>query len=560
MDLQELLGKIADMSDDELRAETETLRARFEELSEDLTDENLAEMDRVAGAITAVSEQLNTREEVVSSRQNKAAELRAKIDAVKPESVEAEEVEAPAAEATPEVQAPVTGENEPEVVETREPALVTAAAQPSIAELSSRRPTEMAPVARQKNGRMAVTAAADVPGFSAGQAFPEFEDVGRGFVEKARALAGTSGIRGARYPVARFALDYPEGLVLNPQDPHGNGEKILEALSERNAIVASGGLCAPLEAHYGLENISAASRPVRDSLPQFNAKRGGIRFVEPPHLTDVTGAIDYITADDDAAGGASATKALLTVSCGDIVEVEIAAVTLRLQVGQFSLMTYPEQFRTWYDLALAMHARVAEGRLLAGFSANSTAVTDGQNLGAARDLLESYARLATQYRNRHRMAPESVLEGYLPHWVADMIIADLTRQLPGDDVWKTNRSDVEAMFRDRGVNIHWYLDERAGSGQIFGAQGAGTGNPWITTVEGYLFHPGAFLFLDGGTLDLGVEIRDSALIATNDVQAFMETFENVAFTGIESLRVRNTVCVSGGSSGTVSFTCPGAGS
>jgi hypothetical protein len=38
---------------------------------------------------------------------------------------------------------------------------------------------------------------------------------------------------------------------------------------------------------------------------------------------------------------------------------------------------------------------------------------------------------------------------------------------------------------------------------------------------------GTFLYLDGGTLDLGL-IRDSTLNATNNFEIFAETFENIA--------------------------------
>jgi hypothetical protein len=60
----------------------------------------------------------------------------------------------------------------------------------------------------------------------------------------------------------------------------------------------------------------------------------------------------------------------------------------------------------------------------------------------------------------------------------------------------------------------------------------------------YLFAEGTFLFLDGGTLDLGI-IRDSTLVGTNDYKMFVETFENVAKVGIESLAITSTISVNG---------------
>jgi hypothetical protein len=65
-----------------------------------------------------------------------------------------------------------------------------------------------------------------------------------------------------------------------------------------------------------------------------------------------------------------------------------------------------------------------------------------------------------------------------------------------------------------------------------------------------MFSEGTFLFLDGGTLDLGI-VRDSSLNATNDYKMFVETFEAVAKVGIESLRITANLDVTGAVAGTV---------
>jgi hypothetical protein len=77
-----------------------------------------------------------------------------------------------------------------------------------------------------------------------------------------------------------------------------------------------------------------------------------------------------------------------------------------------------------------------------------------------------------------------------------------------------------------------------------GAQGAGGAVEFPDTVTWYLFAEGTFLFLDGGTLDLGI-IRDSTLVGTNDYKMFVETFEGVAKVGVESLKVVSTIAING---------------
>jgi hypothetical protein len=64
------------------------------------------------------------------------------------------------------------------------------------------------------------------------------------------------------------------------------------------------------------------------------------------------------------------------------------------------------------------------------------------------------------------------------------------------------------------------------------------------TFTWYMFAEGTFLFLDGGTLDLGI-IRDSTLVGTNDYKMFVETFEGIAKVGVESIKVTSTIAVNG---------------
>ena len=180
---------------------------------------------------------------------------------------------------------------------------------------------------------------------------------------------------------------------------------------------------------------------------------------------------------------------------------------------------------------------------------------------------------AAGYRNRNRMAEDSVLKAIFPVWVKNAIRADLAMQIPGDATLSLGDADIEAWF-DRHIDPIFSYDGEAS--QYFAAQtdAAGTGDlvtrAPVTRIESineaakvagplvafpanvvwYLFSEGTFLFLDGGELDLGI-VRDSTLNKTNDYQMFLETFEGVAKVGAESLRISTPVKISGASSGTV---------
>lgn len=68
-------------------------------------------------------------------------------------------------------------------------------------------------------------------------------------------------------------------------------------------------------------------------------------------------------------------------------------------------------------------------------------------------------------------------------------------------------------------------------------------------IDSLLYTPGSWLFLDGGSLDLGL-VRDSTLNAKNRYRQFSETFEGAAFRGVESLRLVMSVQPTGQTGGT----------
>jgi hypothetical protein len=117
--------------------------------------------------------------------------------------------------------------------------------------------------------------------------------------------------------------------------------------------------------------------------------------------------------------------------------------------------------------------------------------------------------------------------------------ADLTLASPGDGTLAVSESEINGYLALSNVTLTPSPDQN-----VFGAQSADALLEFPDSFVWYLFAEGSFLFLDGGTLDLGI-IRDSTLVGTNDYKMFVETFENVAFVGIEALKITSTITVSG---------------
>jgi len=437
------------------------------------------------------------------------------------------------------IETPTQTETVPMAQEIME-APVTAAAD-NADNLNIEVPADRRPTSRISAAPVAITAGADIPGYTAGSSISSMAEVAEAMAKRLHGLRRVNGGDGEQHIVASISTQFPEERTLN-QDAQANWGKV-QAVVGPEALVASGGHQAPFEVKYDIFGIGSAVRPVRDCLPRFQADRGGIRYITPPVLSSYASAVGVWTAANDSAETPSpASKLSLTVAAAAETTVSTDAVTLQLQFGNLLSRAYPELIARHNELGLIQHAREAEGNLMAKIGAASTAVTSTSVIGMGRDFLVQLGRAAAAYRSRHRLDADAPLRAIIPAWVKDAMAADLTLNMPGDSTLNAY-AEIEGYIAARGINTCYALDT-AGGASHFSAQSSGAMNEFPDTFVWYLFSEGSFLFLDGGTLDLGV-IRDSTLVGTNDYKMFVETFENVALVGVESLQVTSTINVNG---------------
>ncbi len=421
------------------------------------------------------------------------------------------------------------------VEEQKEQAVTAAAEQPFEA------PADRQPVVQVTEAPVAITAGADIPGYSAGSPVKDMAEVSQLMEKRLHSLRRVNGGDGEQHIVASFSTQYPEDRFLGT-DPLENSSKI-ESVVGQDALVASGGHAAPVEVKYDIFGLGSTTvRPVRDSLPKFQADRGGVRFVTPPSFAAGTyaDAVGVWTAANDSAETPSpSSKTSLTVSAAQENTAVTDAVTLQLQFGNLMTRAYPELIARHNELALVQHAREAEQYVISKIEAGSTAVTAGTLIGFGRDFLVTVRRAAVAYRSRHRIAQNTQLKAIVPDWIYDAMAADLALNMPGDDKLSVSRAEIEGYLAQLNVSLVASPDLT-----VFGSQGATGLLEFPDSFKWYLFAEGTFLFLDGGTLDLGI-IRDSSLVGTNDYKMFVETFEGVAKVGIESLVITQAVNVNG---------------
>lgn len=535
--------KTAELSTDEapeaaVEAAEESATASAEEDSEEVVEE---EEEESAEAELAVDESSATTEEAVelSSEEGEEPAEEEAEEAVAEDAEEAS-VEVPAeAElsseevATEETTDPTELSTE-EAQETME-APVTAAANAENLDLEV--PADRRMETKESFAPVAITAGADIPGYTAGSSLDSMDAVAEAMAKRLHGLRRVNGGDGEQHIVASLTVSYPEERTLS-SDAEENWNKIQNVVSPE-AITAAGGHVAPFEARYDIFGMGTTARPVRDSLPRFQADRGGIRFVTPPVLSSYGDAVGIWTAANDAAETPNpASKNSLTVSAAAENTVATDAVTLQMQFGNLATRAYPELIARHNELGLIQHAREAEAQILTRIGAGSTAVTSTSLIGMGRDVLVQVGRAAAAYRSRHRLEADAPLRVIMPAWVKDAMAADLALAMPGDNTLNAY-AEIDGYLAARGVNATFTLD-----GDVFAAQSTGAMTEFSDTFVWYIFAEGTFLFLDGGTLDLGI-IRDSTLVGTNDYKMFIETFEGIAKVGVESIQVTSTVQVNG---------------
>jgi hypothetical protein len=567
MDLEELLALAAtagDLTDEQISEALADLRsaaAAFDPAS--MTDTDLETLTAIAEAINGLSAESDTRAAAAEERANAAAELLSQIagdgegDDEGGEGDDAAEGDDDADDATGEADAEPEGEasTEPEADATAEP--IAAAAKPRLAKVAARRPAATQPraVAKPVDGPLTLVASANVPGVNAGQKLSGPDAIAQAFAGVMRATSGYQGPR-VEMPIARLGVTnarefYGEDRTLDGDDAKGNARKI-QALTRPEALIASGGICAPAPMSYDYPVVGDASRPFRDSfLTRFGADRGQIRTLTPPTLADADGAVGFWTEANDQTPGSDgpATKICMTLSCPDDSTTLVEAVTKCVEIGNFRAKYFAEQVEAILKLVAVNHARLTEIRLMNAFHTNATKTTSGELLGATRDMLAALDRVITQWRYRHRLAANFPLDVAMLDSVKALLRTDLARATSYgtlEENLAVADARIEAFFTARNLRPIWVLDARSGF-DYAAAQADGPVHGWTNTIQAFIAESGTSLFLDGGSLDFGL-VRDSVLNGTNDYQVFSETFEGFHPFGREWQSLTMNVCPNGTSS------------
>jgi hypothetical protein len=560
-ELPEDLTKLSDDELAELLAEHEVALKKVEDEEEDYVGglsatEILAGLEAGVEQIRSIKAEKKARDEAsvaYAARKAELAALAREDEEPAEESTEAPEAEALAAESDeqPEPEPEPAPESEELAAEVEELAVVEINTPARV----YRRPpaTTVDRLPAESSDRAALVAAAGVDGVHAGTRLDRI-GLATAMIEHVKRRAKPTKHAGGQEEktlIASAAYPFPAERILRPNDIEGNNAKIsgigspFLGVQAKRALVASGGLCAPLTPLYEIPDFASTARPVRGSLPSFLAERGGVSVPTVSTIGDIDTAITVIEESEDALGGTFATKSCQDMECPSWSDVAVGIISHCREYGNLNSRAWPEGIAHENNLTMAAHARTAEVRLLDRIRALSIKKTTAQDYGSFAEFVYAIARSAAGIRYRLRME-DVVLRALIPAYVPDLLISDFAAT---ESDRSQSRASVTALLRAAGIEPAFYLDSpTAGTSQAFADLvddgGALAGFP--TAVQWALFIEGTFLHLDSGVLELGV-VRDSTLNSTNDYQVFGETFENVARIGPAqaALWLTSTVCPTG---------------
>ena len=367
----------------------------------------------------------------------------------------------------------------------------------------------------------------------------DFSDLGQMFSTHAKSITAS----GASQPLFRLERHYDESRTLG-SNVNLNNQRLADAfgtgMQTQQALSAAGGLCGPGDVDHSHPICSDRGRPVKESMLQFNAARGRLQFAPSASLGDMDPNISIWTSEMDAAavtGGM--TKPCPRIECPEELSESVDAVVKCITVGNFQAQFSPEFWASRLELALAAHDRVAEQKAISEIHDASQLL--GAIAPSGSNTLDTFLTTVNSVIATDRLAHRNLSGQYVV--LTDSYVRDAIRNQFIRNLGVAN--NVEALqIADSEIN-GWLGDVNAtGVWTPDGTIDLGTGENRVVTPGAipdsatvYIYPVEAFLFLDGGTLDLGTSITDSSLNAVNDRQAFAETFERVAFRGCSAYAV-----------------------
>jgi hypothetical protein len=364
--------------------------------------------------------------------------------------------------------------------------------------------------------------------------------VGGDVVEQAdiRALAeafhdsSSRSLKAGKERVARIETTYADERTLSGKI--NADTRLVDSFVSPEAVVAAGGCCSLPQPIYSNPVQGSTDRPIKGALPTLGATRGKFSFF-PAICLPVDGFGVWTCDDDEAVDEADPDtwKVCADVDCDDADEVDVYAVYSCVTVGNYQARFAPEQWQGYLAALAIQNARRGEVLLFEQMrdAVISTYTVDA--LGSVfANVVNGVGTAAAALRQDQRLG-----DVQMDFIVGESLLTAVRLDLINRRVFSSAVDDpnvaaslLNTALSNEGVNAVYSQDLDPVT------FGSGGDNPQFPTTLGSVLAPnGFFTYLDGGTLDLGTEIRDHNLNRQNKVAAFAESYEGILARGCNAL-------------------------
>lgn len=530
----EIPSDLGDLSDDQIEqllGEVVPLIERVASLDRDLVDgidgaEIVRQTEEAVDGVERLRAAQETRQAAAAEFEDRLAELAGRV--------------APAAEVETDDE-PVETDDEPEtepVAEETDP-VDEPAAEPIAAAARRPRPARNRRHVPDAAPASVITASTEGPRGNPGTRLRGMGDVAELMVHRYEAMG--RGADGDKIFVARITQPRDEKLTLRRtggsvnEDVLLSNQRKIDGVVNKQAIVAAGGICVMPTPRYDVQTFGVTDEPVRDSVPSFNADRGGIAWYPPVSFSEVSSALGVITNQEALSGGSNALKTCQTITCPPTQTAVVDSRYKCVEINNLEARTFPERVEAFLRNVEVARAQLAESDALAEIDAATIAIAGGPTFGAINDIIGILGIQAVSVRSQFRLGSDYRMRAIIPNWLPDFMLMDMYRQGFDPARYNMTRESMVGMINKLGINVTETLDS-----QLVVQTGGGATVAWPPTDVIRLFPEGAYLRLDSGTLDLGL-VRDSTLNQRNAYQIFAETFEKIVYVGLAGMSRKITV-------------------
>jgi len=509
---------------------------------DDPTDEQVTEAEGIVAAIASLEAEQASRQQAHDVRTEKMAALKA-------QRVEASEQPSEDADEESDESDDDAAEDEDAPADEAQPVPVQAAAKPKATprQTLARRTTRPKVPEPVNNGRLVVTAAADVPDFAVGGGIDSIQSVGHATINRMRGFPEVYGIADAqmqKYPIASFRTEFPDDLIMDKG--HDDQDVIDLAAKESRlpggSLVAAGGWCAPSETLYDF--CTSVTTDGLVSLPEVQAKRGGIRYTQGPDFSALYAAVGFCQTEAQAIAGTA--KTCYTVPCPSFTEVRLDACGLCIKVPILTQAGYPELVAETISQALVAHQhKMSVKAITAMVAASGAAVAVADVKSVTSNTLDAVELVANTTRQNYRMGFNETLEVVAPFWLKGAIRADLANR-GGVDLLAITDAQIQSYFGARNVNVQWIYNWQS---LVEGEEG------YPTTVQILVYPAGTFVKATNDVINLSGVYDAAGLTANEYTGLFMEEGIAIINRCFKSKLITIPVCAGGQTGAATTAAC-----